>query len=286
MFVVLISGRTEASYGSLVNEEIRLALHRREADPSYRIIPVRLDPDIGQDSFAWQELSQFHWLDASKDDIQRVVVEIRDLLGRSSTRRDDRDQAARVRNELERALQEQDSLRGSIDRLEEDLTECMKERGVLEERTRQLQSDAAECADSLEGRVREIAELTSLEDAAASTNYRLRVQRVVIGFVAVFAILFGAYSFWGSGRVQLPDGEALLVEIASSYANTNATVELLLAYAAVEAGESEESVDALRHALASGTGSEPYDSMSVGELITSALNRLFAQHKASPPGGG
>ena len=133
--VVLFSERTaEDRSKTWVSEELEAALARSERDPSFKLIPVQLDPRARP---PLEYLTRYQWLTASGGDIQPIALAIRDaLLGNAKPEASDQDRIARLQGELDRALSDKAQLTERAQQLQQQLTTLSGEQGVLNERLR------------------------------------------------------------------------------------------------------------------------------------------------------
>ena len=109
--VVLFSEESAQRDSKWMSTEMQAAQSRLELDPSFRLIPVQLDPNAVPSS---DFLKRYQWLQAYGGDIQDIAVQIRRSLGTSDSDDSARDRNVRVKAELDQALVEKAGLRKRI----------------------------------------------------------------------------------------------------------------------------------------------------------------------------
>jgi formylglycine-generating enzyme required for sulfatase activity/MinD-like ATPase involved in chromosome partitioning or flagellar assembly len=118
-----------------MNAEIQAARNRYEHDPSFKIIPVRLDATaVPTDKF----LERFHSLTAQDGDVQDVAAQIRNSFDASSGGDSERDRNARIKVELDEALKQGARLRELVEAKERALLEAERLEARERKRTRRL----------------------------------------------------------------------------------------------------------------------------------------------------
>jgi hypothetical protein len=105
--LVLFSEESVQRDSKWMSAEMQAARRRLEQDPSFRLIPVQLDPNAVP---SFDFLKEYQWLRAYGGDIQDIAAQIRRSLGTSGSDDSDRERNARVKAELGQALEEKAGL--------------------------------------------------------------------------------------------------------------------------------------------------------------------------------
>jgi formylglycine-generating enzyme required for sulfatase activity len=125
----------ESARSEWMNAEIQAARNRYEHDPSFKIIPVRLDASaVATDKF----LERFLTLTAQDGDVQDVAAQIRNSFDASSGGDSERNRNARIEAELDEALKERVRLRERADAEERARREAERLEARERKRTRRL----------------------------------------------------------------------------------------------------------------------------------------------------
>ncbi|NGZ11754.1 MAG: TIR domain-containing protein [Nitrospira sp. LK70] len=117
--VLLFSEESAQRNSKWMSMEIQVARRRLEQDPTFKLIPVQLDP--GADPPA-DFLKRYHWLSRRDGDMQDVAFQIRHSLGTSKDHEDDSEHNILITAELDRAVKEKAALRKLTQRLTIGLT--------------------------------------------------------------------------------------------------------------------------------------------------------------------
>jgi len=136
--LMLFSEENVRSDSEWMSDEMQAARRRMEQDPSFRLIPVQLDSNAVP---PLDFLKEYQWLSAHGGDIQDIAVQIRRSLGTSGSDDSDSDRNARVKAELDHALEEKANLAARAEQLQqeikvtqEELTQLSSERAMMFER--------------------------------------------------------------------------------------------------------------------------------------------------------
>jgi hypothetical protein len=138
--LLLFSTASSGRESKWLSYEIQAARKRLDRDPSFRLIPVQLDPEAHPSA---EFLNQYNWVQAHAGDMQDVALLVRRALGAPEGNDDDRERNIRIKTELEKAVEEKVTLAAQVERLQQDLKlsqqevqQLTSERAVLVERWR------------------------------------------------------------------------------------------------------------------------------------------------------
>jgi hypothetical protein len=126
--LVLFSSESVLLESTSVSAEIRAARRRLDRDPSFRLIPVQLDPDARPDD---EFLNRYQWLQA-RGDLQSVAAHVRRSLGDSAGEESDRERNARLRAELDQAIAEKARLMARVEQVQQEVLEQQRRAQELE----------------------------------------------------------------------------------------------------------------------------------------------------------
>jgi chromosome segregation ATPase len=164
----------ESVRSELMNAEIQAARNRYERDPSFRIIPVRLDDTTAvlTDSY----LTRFNSLTAKGGDVQDVAAQIRKTLDISSSDDNERDRSVRLNAELNAALEER-----------------LRLNAELSATHAQLEATRARSDTEIGAALEEKARLKAGLDAALKENRRVnRTARILLIALLALAVLLSS----------------------------------------------------------------------------------------------
>jgi len=141
--LILFSTASAGRESKWMSAEIEAARDRLNRDPSFRLIPVQLDPDAYP---SVEFLRKLQWLKAPGGDLQDIAVQIRRSLGTTEGDESDRERSIRIKAELDKAIEEKAALAEGTKQLQQDLKQSQQElqqlsseRAVLVERTANLE---------------------------------------------------------------------------------------------------------------------------------------------------
>jgi hypothetical protein len=171
---ILVLLSQESVRSELMNAEIQAARNRYERDPSFRIIPVRLDDTTAvlTDSY----LTRFNSLTAKGGDVQDVAAQIRKTLDISSSDDNERDRSVRLNAELNAALEER-----------------LRLNAELSATHAQLEATRARSDTEIGAALEEKARLKAGLDAALKENRRVnRTARILLIALLALAVLLSS----------------------------------------------------------------------------------------------
>jgi len=152
--LVLFSERSSNRESKWMSEEIEAGRRRQQRDPSFRLIPVQLDSNAVPPA---EFLKAYQWLSTPGSDMQDAALQVRGILGTTEKDESERDRMARLKAELDRALEEKALLSQRTAQLQEELKRESQERGAFTERTANLERQVEELLLQVRSRVKELA---------------------------------------------------------------------------------------------------------------------------------